>query len=137
MRPLRLWATILVMMLLVSGIGVAQEGSGPPPDPAPASSALAGVTVSCSLSAPSWLAGCWVERPVLVLGGLEVALGLDVQAALGGGVEHAHLAPYGILAYYGEDWSTWVEARLPQLAGVPVLGSPDWLSVGFTYTVPP
>lgn len=133
MRLRRLLGMTLATTLLASV--TAGEPTDPPPEPAPA--ALAGVTLSCSIAAPSWVSGCWLERPVLVLGGLEVALGLDAQAALGGGVEHAHLAPYGILAYYGEHWSAWVEARLPQLAGVPVLGTPDWLRVGFTYTVPP
>lgn len=133
MRLRRLLAMTLATTLLASV--TAGEPTDPPPEPAPA--ALAGVTLSCSIAAPSWVSGCWLERPVLVLGGLEVALGLDAQAALGAGVEHAHLAPYGILAYYGEHWSTWAEVRLPQVAGVPVLGSPDWLRVGFTYTVPP
>lgn len=130
MRHLRrLTTTILVTMLLVSGTAAAQqeEASDPPP------SVLANVTLSCSAAAPSLVVGCWVEGPVLALGPVEFAVGLDAQAALTGGLDEVHVAPFAILAYYAESWSVWGELRLPDLPGVPTLGSPDWLRIGFTY----
>lgn len=98
---------------------------------------LAGSSVTCSTAWPSATLGCWWERPVLVLGELELALGVDAQAALSGSWEDAHLAPYLILAWYGPTVGAWLEARLPDLPGVPLLGSSDWLRLGFSYRVPP
>lgn len=126
MRPRQLLATSLALTLLVSGIAAGQELTDPPPDP----SLLSNVTLSCSVTAPTLLAGCFVERPVLVVGGLELALGLDAQAVLTGAAD-VTFAPYGIVAYYGDSWSVWGEVMLPEVA--PVLGSPDWLRVGFSY----
>lgn len=100
-------------------------------DLAPAFSVLHNATLSCSVKLPSGTLGCFLERPVFVLGGLEVAVGVDAQAVLTGGGD-AHLAPYGIIAYYADTWSAWLEVMLPEL-GVPVLGAPDWMRVGFTY----
>jgi hypothetical protein len=57
---------------------------------------------------------------------------VDAQAVLTGSWDDAHLAPYVILAAYLDTWSAWAEVRLPALSGVPVIGSPDWLRVGFT-----
>ena len=73
----------------------------------------------------------------MVVGAVELAVGVDAQAVLTGDLEDAHLAPYLIAAAYLDTWSAWVELRLPELAGVPVLGSPDWLRVGFTLRIPP
>lgn len=125
--------TILATTLLASGIAAAQEPTGSPPEPA---GLLSGATVSCSLAAPSWVAGCWLERAVLTLGPLEVAVGVDAQAALAGSLDEAHLAPYGIVALYLDSWSAWLEVRLPRIASVPLLGSPDVARLGFTYRIP-
>lgn len=133
MRLRLLLATILATTLLASGIAAAEEPTGSLPE----ARVLAGATLSCSAAAPSWVVGCWVERPILTLGPVELALGLDGQATVAGSLDDAHLAPYGILAYYGDTTSVWLELRLPELAGVPVFGSPDWLRVGFTYRIPP
>lgn len=131
--------TILATTLLASGIAAAQEPTGSPPDEPPAGNPLAGVTLSCSLAAPSWVAGCWVERPVAVLGPVELAIGVDLQgdldALLAGDAAGSHVAPYGILAYYGDTTSWWAEVRLPELGGLTGLGAPDWLRVGFTYRI--
>lgn len=99
--------------------------------PAPAFSVLHNATLSCSVKLPSTTVGCFLERPVFVLGGLELSVGFDAQAVLTGGGD-SYLAPYGTLAYYAETWSAWLEVMLPEL-GVPVLGSPDWMRIGFTY----
>jgi len=100
--------------------------------PSPPFSVLAGSSITCSSTWPSAVVGCFWERPVLVLGALELALGVDAQATLSGSFDDMHLAPYLIAAWYGEQASAWAELRLPELSGVPVLGSPDWLRVGFT-----
>ncbi len=81
--------------------------------------------------------GCWWERPLLVLGAVELAVGVDAQAVLTGSWEDAHLAPYIVAAAYLDTWAAWIELRLPELAGVPTLGSPDWLRAGFTLRFPP
>lgn len=117
---------MVVTMLLVSGIAAGQDA--PEPDAEPG--LLSNVTLSCSASAPTWLLGCYVERPVLVLGALELAVGLDAQAVLTGAHE-ADFAAYGTIGIYEETWSAWVEFWLPELA--PALGSPDWFRIGFTY----
>lgn len=138
MRPRRLLATILATIAIASlAAAAAQEPTDPLPDPA----WLAGSTISCSAGVPSWVAGCFLERPVLVLGPLEVALGVDVQGRLdqllAGSVDGSHVAPYGVLAYYGETSSAWLELRLPHLPGVPVLGAAEWARVGFSVRIPP
>lgn len=132
--------TILATTLLASGIAAAQETGDSPPDEPPAGNPLAGVTLSCSLAAPSWVAGCWVELPVAVLGPVELAIGVDVQGDLAaltaGDLAGSHVAPYGILAYYGEDTTIWAELRLPRLGNVPLIGAADALRVGFTHRIP-
>lgn len=133
--------TILATTLLVSASAAAQEHPDPPPEPTPveAPSPFAGVTVACSVAAPSWVAGCWVERPVAVLGPVELAIGVDLQgdldALLAGDAAGSHVAPYGILAYYGDTTSWWAEVRLPELGGLTGLGAPDWLRVGFSMSL--
>lgn len=130
-RPrLLLLVTILATMSLAS----AQDADA---NPSPPFSVLAGSSITCSSTWPSAVVGCFWERPVLVLGALELALGVDAQATLSGSFDDMHLAPYLIAAYYGDAWSAWVEVRLPELGGIPVLGSPDWLRAGFAYRIPP
>lgn len=92
-------------------------------------SVLANATLSCSLKAPSLTVGCYLERPVLVAGPLELSVGVDAQAALTGG--ESHLAPYASASWYGGTWSAWIEVIFPDL-GIPILGAPDWLRLGFT-----
>jgi len=128
----QLLATLLATMLLASGLA----GATDPPtteNVAAPFSVLANSSITCSTAWPSSVTGCWWERPVLVLGDFEVALGIDAQAALTGTLDNAHLAPYAILAYYGQAWGAWAELRLPEIAGIPVLGTPDWLRLGLTY----
>lgn len=124
MRRLHL---LLVTTLALTPLGSAQGADANP------FSALAGSSITCSSTWPSAVVGCFWERPVLVLGALELTVGVDAQATFTGGLEGAHLAPYLIAAAYLDTWSAWAEVRLPELSGVPVLGSPDWLRVGMTY----
>lgn len=116
----------LAMMLLASGLAAA--------DDPPATESVAapfGVTLTCSARLPAIVLGCFVERPVLVLGAFELALGMDAQASFSGAAQ-GHLAPYAVAAYYADSWSAWLEVRLPALDGIPILGDPDYLRIGFT-----
>ncbi len=124
MRLRRLIITLAATTLIASATA---EGDATEPIPF---SVLTNATLSCSVKAPSLIVGCYLERPVAVLGGLELAVGVDAQAALRGG--DSHLAPYGIAAYYAPTWSAWLEVMLPDL-GIPVIGAPDWLRFGFSY----
>ncbi len=123
MRLRRLIITLAATTLIANGIAAAEDT----PEPF---SVLTNATLSCSIKAPSLIVGCYLERPVAVFGGLELAVGVDAQAALRGG--DSHLAPYGIAAYYAPTWSAWLEVMLPDL-GIPVIGAPDWLRFGFSY----
>lgn len=129
-----LLATILATTLL--GNATAAEGETTTESVASAFSVLANTTISCSAAWPSATLGCFLERPVLVLGALELAIGLDAQAVLTGALD-GHLAPYMVLAYYADTWSAWTEVRLPELAGIKPLGSSDWFRIGFSYRIPP
>lgn len=138
MRLRRHLTTILATIALaLSSAGVAEEPQAAPGEPGQ----LAGTTISCTLAAPSLLTGCYVERPVIVLGPVELALALDAQAHLTdlalGDVDTSHLAVYASVGVYEENWSAWLEVWLPRFAGVTLIGTPDWLRLGFTYTVPP
>lgn len=140
-----LLATLLATTALASG-----TAEGEARTEAPAFSVLANATISCSAAWPSTTVGCWLERPILVVGPLELAISLDAQVVIGGSpvgldaqtvltgaLADSHLAPYLIVAAYLESWSAWAEVRLPELSGIPVIGSPDWLRIGFTYRIPP
>lgn len=135
LRPLTLLlATILALTLLGSATAEGEPNTEPV---AGAYRVLANSTISCSSAWPSTTLGCFWERPVLVVGNIEVAVGLDAQAVLTGSLADAHLAPYLIVAAYLDSWSAWTEVRLPELAGVKPLGSADWLRLGFTIRIPP
>ena len=138
MRLRRHLTTILATTALALSSVVAAEDT--PSDSVGAGQA-AGTTISCTLAAPSLRTGCYVERPVIVLGPVELALALDAQAHLTdlalGDVDTSHLAVYASVGVYEENWSAWLEVWLPRFAGVTLIGTPDWLRLGFTYTVPP
>ena len=122
----RLLALILFVTL---SLGSAQDAAEPPVEVV--GSQAFGVTVTCSARLPTGVVGCFIERPVLVLGAFEVALGVDAQASF----THAasgHLAPYLLTAWYSDSWSAWAEVRLPELDGLQPLGDPDWLRLGIT-----
>lgn len=122
---------LLITILALTPLGNAQDAEGDPTTE-PVAGFLSGSSITCSTAWPSSTTGCWWEKRVLTFGDFEVAVGIDAQAALTGTLDDAHLAPYLIAAWYGEQASAWAELRLPELAGVPVLGSPDWLRVGYT-----
>jgi len=132
-RPLRL---LLITLLALTSLGSAQDAAEAPATPG-GLAVLAGSSITCSTAWPSATVGCWWERPLLVLGAVELAVGVDAQAVLTGSWEDAHLAPYIVAAAYLDTWAAWIELRLPELAGVPTLGSPDWLRAGFTLRFPP
>lgn len=125
----RLLITMLATILLASGVGAAEDTTDSVAAPF---SVLTNATLSCSAKLPSVVVGCFIEKRVLTFGNLEMAVGVDAQAALRGG--DSHLAPYGILALYQPTWSAWIEIMLPTINGIPTLGAPDWLRLGITYT---
>lgn len=120
----------LLILLALTPVVRGQDAANADPDPG----VLSHVTLTCSAAAPSGTLGCFAERPVLVLGPAELAVGVDAQAVLT--ADGSHLAPYAALGWYADTWAAWIEARLPELAAVPVLGDSDWLRVGFTYRWP-
>lgn len=124
-RPLL--GTILALLLL----GSAHAEGDATESVAPAFSVLSNTTLACSARLPTGVVGCYVERPLLVLGPVEVALGVDAQAAFSD-AHRGHLAPYAVLAWYADTWSAWAELRLPELAGLHPLGDPDFLRLGFS-----
>jgi len=128
--------TLLLAILLATTALASGTADAEPPTEESAFSVLANSTISCSAAWPSTTVGCFWECPVLVLGGLEVAVGLDAQAVLTGELD-GHLAPYVIVAAYLDTWSVWTEVRLPELAGIRPLGASDWLRVGFSIRIPP
>lgn len=127
-HPLLLLSMTLGMTLLGS-----VNAEGEPSGDAGGFDVLANSTLSCSTVWPSATVGCFWERPILVIGDVELAVGVDAQAVLTGSWDAAHLAPYVIVAYYGPQLGAWAEVRPPELSGVPVLGSPDWLRIGVSY----
>lgn len=127
---------LLLAILLGTTLLGSATAEGEAPTEAPAFSALANVTVSCSAAWPSTTVGCWLERPILVVGPLELAISLDAQVVIGG--SPAYLAPMLSLAWYGEAASVWLEVALPEGAlGLPHLGRGDWARLGFSYRWPP
>lgn len=128
-----LLATILATTLL--GSATAEGETTTEPIAAPFS-VLANTTISCSAAWPSTTVGCWIERPILVIGPLELAIALDAQVAFSS--SPTYLAPMLSLAWYGEVASAWLEATLPEgVLGLPHVGRGDWIRLGFSYRWPP
>jgi len=114
-RPLVLLLTTLALTL--SGSVLAAE----PPE-------LSGYSVTCSVTLRG--AGCFVERPVIVIGPLEVSIGFDARASWASEAR-GYAAPYAVLGWYAPKWAAWVEIALPDTS-IPVLGKPDPFRAGFT-----
>ena len=117
MRPL---ALLLMTLALTFSGGALAEGEDVTP---------AGYSVTCSVSLSG--GGCWIERPVLVIGALEVALGFDARASWTN-QERGYMAPYGILGWYEDHFSAWLEFHLPE-TGMPLVGKPDPFRFGVTW----
>ncbi len=133
---MRLRLLALAALLTVSGTAAGQEPPGSPPN------AFAGFTLSCSVAAPSWVAGCFLEAPPAALGPLSFGVGLDgqvdVDEVLAGDLAGSHLAPYLVAVWSLERGAVWAELALPADAlGVPLVGRADWARVGWSWTVPP
>jgi len=116
MRPLVLLLTILALMLGGSALA---EGEGVAPT---------GYSVTCSASLAS--AGCWIGRPVWVLGPVEVAVGFDARAVWAGEAR-GYWAPYAIVGWYSSAWAAWVEFHIPE-SGMFSFGKPDPFRAGLT-----
>lgn len=127
MIPRRL--LLLITILAMTAYGSAQEGAADSVTPL---GVLDGATLSCSVAAPSWTTGCFVEKRMATLGPLEFAVGVDAQAVFSR--DEYHLAPYAIVAAYFDTWSAWGEFALPD-STIPILGRPDYVRVGFSLTL--
>ena len=130
-RPLLVITLALLLLGSAHAEGDATENVAPP------FSVLSNTTLTCSARLPTAVVGCYVERPLFVLGPVELAIGVDAQAVLHTCVhEHGcvgtHVAPYAVLAIYQERWSAWAELRLPEIHGLHPIGDPDWLRAGFS-----
>ena len=125
-----LLTTILAWMPLGSAQEAASPGSVAVEQPVRNPDRF-GVTLTCSARLPTVVVGCFAERPVLVVGAFELAIGVDAQVAFSNAAR-GHLAPYAVLAWYGETASAWVELRLPELNGLQPIGDPDFLRLGFS-----
>ena len=115
---------LLLSMILagtLSGTALANESNDNQPD-------LANVTLTCSVGT-SGSAVCFAERPVLTVGNLELALGIDTRVILAG-PGTGHVTGYLILGWYESTWNAWLELAMPEL--VPPIGKNDFLRVGFT-----
>lgn len=129
----RLLATTLALMLSVSGLA----GADDPPAIENQAGFLSGSTISCSTAWPSATFACWWERPVLVLGDVEVSIALDAQLVLNDTVKESYVAPMFSVAWYRQDASVWLEAALPNgWLPVPHVGRSDWLRLGATWRIP-
>lgn len=126
-HPLLL-AMILAMMLLAN---VNAKGEVTTEAVAAPFSVMANTTLSCRAKLPSITLGCFWERSVLVIGTLELAVGIDAQATLTGGGD-SHVAAYAVAAWYADTWSACLDIMLPDLAEIPLIGASDWLCIGFT-----
>jgi hypothetical protein len=119
-RPLVLLLTILALTLGGSALAAEPEGNGGVP--------LAGYSVTCSATLRG--AGCFLEKPVIVFGPLEVAIGFDARASWAAS-ERSYAAPYAILGWYEPRWAAWLEIALPD-THLPIIGKPDPFRFGFT-----
>lgn len=128
---------LLAITLALLLLGSAHAEGDATENVAPAFSVLSNTTLTCSARLPAAVIGCYVERPLLVLGSFEAAIAVDAAFAYGD-PQGTYLAPMLSLAWYGETASVWVEVTLPADAlPVPHLGRGDWARIGFSYRWPP
>jgi hypothetical protein len=114
-RPLVLLLTILALTLCGSALA-----ADPP--------SLSGYSVTCSVTLRG--AGCFLEKPVIVFGPLEVAIGFDARASWTTEAR-SYAAPYTVIGWYEPRWAAWLEIALPD-THLPVIGKPDPFRFGFT-----
>jgi hypothetical protein len=100
--------------------------------------ATAETSLTCTGAIPTGSGVCFLEQPAASFLGFEVAYGLELGvqagAVLRGEItaeDVLSLAPYAILGSYQEGYAWWLELRMPQL-GIPLLGTTDFLRVGFS-----
>lgn len=113
---LRLLSTTLLVLLLLGTAHAAEE-----PQPL-------NYTLTCSIASDGTV-GCFLERPVFVLGDLEIGLGVDAKAALWGDGP-TYVSGYAIVGYYAPTWNAWAELAIPEV--IPVIGRPTAFRAGFS-----
>lgn len=119
MRPLVLLITILALTLSANALAEGDTND----------QLVMGGSLTCSVSLAG--GGCWVERPLVVVGAFEIAVGFDARAVWDG-TARSYAAPYAVLGWYAREWAAWIEFWLPDV-GVPPLGKPDPFRLGFTW----
>ena len=82
-----------------------------------------GRTLACSTDVSTRLA-CYLEVPLMAVGPLEVAIGLDTLAAA-----RSHVTPYLAGSWHAPTWSFTAEYGLPQIY---FIGTPAPLRLSFT-----
>ncbi len=112
------------LVLLLTTLALTWPGSALAADPPE----LAGYSVTCSVSLTG--AGCFIERPVLVLGHFEVAVGFDARAVWTDW-ERSYASPFLVTGWYAPRWAAWAEIAIPE-SRLPTLGKPDPIRLGFT-----
>lgn len=117
-----------LLLLLIATLATTATANDNADAPEPFS-VLTNTTLSCSLRLPDPIVGCYWERPVMVVGPFEVAVGVDAQAALSRPAESIVGGYVSVAAYY-PTWSAWAELHLPRVA--PVVGNPVWFRAGFS-----
>lgn len=131
-----------LLALTLSGLALALADSPKPAQPPQPPQATQSITCTGAPLAP-WL-DCFYESPSITLGSLEVTAGAYARIDPGGWdwarlpqTETAwhviSLAPYLTIAEYRPTYAWWVEARMPKLGHIPVLGITDPIRIGFTY----
>lgn len=129
--------TLLALTLSALALALADAPPKPPPKQPTQSLTCTGAPLG------PWL-DCLYESPSLHLGTFELTTGayfrLDASgpypfwtAEPPGSMTVISLAPYVTLAQYTPTYAWWIEARVPKLAHIPMLGITDPLRVGFTY----
>lgn len=93
-----------------------------------------GRTLTCSTKVPSYTTGCFFEYTAFTLGNFELAIGVDAEVRPQVRGDTFSVAGYTVLAWYDDTWSAWAEVFTPKVTRIPMIGSPDWLRVGFTIT---
>jgi fructose-specific phosphotransferase system IIC component len=116
MRHLLLCITLLGSLLLGSALA-AEEVAEPK-----------NLTLTCSFSSEGTI-GCFLERPVFVLGNFELGIGVDSRVAIWG-ESRSYLSGYAIAGWYAPTWNVWAELAIPDV--VPVIGRPAAFRAGVT-----
>jgi hypothetical protein len=119
---------LLASIVIASALAIGYAADPPAEVPG---EGIRGRTLTCSANLELTVA-CFVEQTAFAVGPFEVAIGVDTRVAFRGATvdDQLEFGGYAILGWYQPDWGVWLEVHAPSLT--PVIGTPDWLRVGFT-----